>query len=196
MVAALRRPARYMSSGAHLLRAHLLLVMRAAVVLCAASCALAALLALSCQGSVEHPVASTKDTGGTGFHLDTAAYDLPDSLQGQVARRLGGCLGSEAECHGGTGNPAHLFLGNGPEQDLAQLVSVRSTERPDLFRVAPFDPAHSWMLLKLQNATDAGVETAMPKGSDGDPELATLVSAWIVAGAPTDLKVDAGADAD
>jgi hypothetical protein len=52
------------------------------------------------------------------------------------------------------------------------------------------------MLLKLQNATDAGVETAMPKGSDGDPELATLVSAWIVAGAPTDLKVDAGADAD
>ena len=150
------------------------------------------LLSVSCQGTVERPAETKVDTGIGGFHVDTASYDFPDSLQGQVARRLVGCLGSEAECHGGTGNPAHLYLGNGPDRDLAQLVSIRSTERPDLYRVAPLDPTHSWMLLKLQNATDAGVEVAMPKGSDGDPQFADLVTQWILAGAPTDLSNDAG----
>ena len=174
------------------MRARLPHLVRAIVVLASAPFVVFALLSISCQGSVERPVEATPDSGAGGFHVDTATYDFPDSLQGQVARRLVGCLGSEAECHGGTGNPAHLYFGNGPDRDLAQLVSVRSTERPDLYRVAPNDPTHSWMLLKLENATEAGVETAMPKGSDGDPELAALVSQWILAGAPTDLSSDAG----
>ncbi len=158
------------------------------LLVCVAPCASAVLLVASCStgGSDALPVRDSA-TDDIGFHFDAARYDYPDTPAGRVASRLGGCLGSEAECHGGTGNPAHLYFGADPEADLRQLVSVRSTERPDLYRIAPNDPAHSWMIFKLENDKDAGVEVAMPKGTDGDPELAALVRDWVSVGAPTSL---------
>lgn len=115
--------------------------------------------------------------------LPDDAGTLPDTPAARVAVRLSGCAGTETACHGsGAGG---MTLGNGPAADFAQIVNVRSTERPDLFRVEPGAPDRSWLYLKVANATDAGVETAMPRGSDGDPAFAAELRTWIAAGAPT-----------
>ena len=175
-------------------------LVRAAVVLVAASTALAF---VSCGNEVA-PLPARVDSAPApetgGFHFDTSTSNYPDSLQGLVAAHLVGCQGSEPNCHGGGQNPAHLAFGDGPESDLLKLVNVASSERPDLKRVMPRDPAHSWLLLKLRNDRDAGVEAAMPLGSDGDPVFAALVEEWIVVGAPTSMDAapaedDADADA-
>ena len=126
--------------------------------------------------------------GDTGVPLeDTSIFEYPDSLAGRVATRLGGCAGAtEPICHSNAAGG--LTLGRGAQDDFAQIVDVPSTERTDLKRVSPGNPASSWLLLKLRNARDAGVETAMPLGSPGDPAFADLVEAWIDAGAPTDVR--------
>jgi hypothetical protein len=88
------------------------------------------------------------------------------------------CTGAEA-CHAlGSGG---LTIARGNE--LVNLVNVRSTERPDLFRVAPGDPAQSYLYLKL--AQDGGFSGApMPASGAFDPRRPALAWAWIEAGAP------------
>jgi hypothetical protein len=108
---------------------------------------------------------------------------IPDSPAGRVVARFERCAGQESGCHGG--GAAGLRFGDGPAQDFANVVGVRSTERPDLFRVEPGAPDRSWLYLKVSDARDAGVETAMPLGTGGDPAFAAEVRAWILSGAPT-----------
>ncbi len=144
-----------------------------------------------CGCSGEKGSDAIADTSPDGFDASFDVVAYPDSLEGQVARHLASCRGVESGCHGSEPPPAGLRFGLGPESDLSALVNVRSTERPDWMRVRPFDPAHSWMLAKLRNQTDAGVEAAMPLGSSGDLEFAVTVEAWIEAGAPNGFA-DAG----
>jgi hypothetical protein len=103
-------------------------------------------------------------------------------MEGHVAARLAGCSGVEPGCHSAPGS-AGLVLGRLPAQDFAELIGVRSTERPDLARVEPGNPAKSWLYLKVLGARDAGVDAPMPLGSDGDPAFAAQLQAWIAAGA-------------
>lgn len=114
-----------------------------------------------------------------------AAVDAPTpNLATRVAIRLSRCAGVESGCHGsGAGG---LTLGT--PNDFAHVIGVRSTERPDLLRIDPTSADRSWLVLKVENASDAGVETAMPLGSDGDPGFAADLRAWIDAGAPTDTN--------
>jgi len=90
---------------------------------------------------------------------------------------LGGCDGAEA-CHSaGSGG---LVITGGKE--LVNLVGVPSTERPELLRVAPGDPAASYLWLKLHG--DGGIDgSPMPSGNP-DPRRAALAWDWIEAGAP------------
>ncbi|MGZ3417683.1 MAG: hypothetical protein ACXWUG_01550 [Polyangiales bacterium] len=142
--------------------------------------AVIAVCAVGCGGST---APQTDDDAGFSLPPDDAS--LPDTPAGQVAARLLRCAGQESGCHaGGAGG---MTLGDGPVHDFAQIVNVRSTERPDLFRVEPGAPDRSWLYLKVSNATDAGVETAMPFGTNGDPAFAAQVRAWILAGAKTEL---------
>lgn len=135
--------------------------------------ALLALLLPACQDAAE----SAPIDAGTD-----ATADVSESLATRVAVRLSRCAGVESGCHGsGAGG---LTLGTA--DDFAAVIGVRSTERPDLYRIDPTSADRSWLVLKLENATDAGVETAMPLGSTGDPAFAAQLRAWIDAGAKAD----------
>lgn len=134
---------------------------------------LAALLLPACHEAAE---SSPSDAGP-----DVPA-DAPVSLATRVAVRLSRCAGVESGCHGSGAGGMTLGTAN----DFAAVIGVRSTERPDLLRIDPSSADRSWLVLKLENATDAGVETAMPLGSAGDPAFAAELREWIDAGAPTD----------
>ena len=165
---------------------------------CVGSCVIAlVVLSSSCGNDTQVP-AQTPDSGSGGFHLDANLGCDDASLPCRVAAHLasGSCQGSEPSCHGGTDNPANLYFHGDPESNLRQLVNVPANERPDWMRVNPYHPEISWMLAKLRNDKDAGVEVAMPKGSDGDPVFAALVEEWILSGASTSLDASPEAEAE
>lgn len=123
-------------------------------------------------------------------------FVLPDAdaaaatREERIVARLSSCRGIETGCHDAA-NPAGLVLGRSPNEDLRSLISVRSTLRPDLFRVEPGAPERSWLYLEVKGDRDAGVEVAMPLGSSGDPAFAAELHGWIEAGAPNPFS-DAG----
>ena len=144
---------------------------------------------VACSNSAT-PVADAGDRSDAGDASEPcllcadAGADPPwvDPRLGLAARMkvmLHDCTGTEP-CHG-LGS-AGLTIATGAE--FAQLVNVRSTERPELFRVQPGDPAQSYLFLKL--AGDGGIQgSRMPGGGTSfDPRRPALAWEWIEAGAP------------
>jgi len=89
-------------------------------------------------------------------------------------------ISGEQSCHNQGEASLHLILGDGGDVD-----GVPSTERPDLFRVQPFDPTLSYLYLKLVG--DGGIDGGrMPLDQTVfDPRYPELIGAWIEAGAPS-----------
>lgn len=106
-----------------------------------------------------------------------AASDAPLALQ--VRGVLDQVCGNTDGCHGaGAGN---LGILNGSE--FANLIDVTSSENPPMKRVAPGDPAQSYVYLKL--ACNGGIiDACMPLGAP-NAATAALFHEWIEAGAPT-----------
>lgn len=154
------------------------------------ACALAACASAPAKSAAPAETGTPDDETGFTIPDSTPGIDYPDSMEGRVAARLAGCSGVEPGCHAAPGS-AGLVLGRTPAQDFAQLLGVRSTERPDLARVEPGAPSRSWLYLKVLGARDAGVDSPMPLGSEGDPAFAAQLQAWIAAGAK-DPFADAG----
>lgn len=87
-------------------------------------------------------------------------------------------------CHAGAGPAAGLDLGVGAAR--ANLVRVPSSERSDLYRVLPRDPAASYLVKKLRGDPDiAGSRMPLDRPPLGASHL-QLVSDWIERGAPED----------
>jgi mono/diheme cytochrome c family protein len=96
-----------------------------------------------------------------------------------------------AVCHMKEGPDAGMILE--PRFAYVMIVGVPSTESP-LKRVAPGDPDHSYLLLKMQNRQRevGGSGNKMPIFPGGvgfgnlsaTPAEIALVRAWILAGAP------------
>ncbi len=130
-------------------------------------------------GNGAAPVAEL-DAGTDGFALGPPVDELPaDAGLGTRARYgLRSCAGGpESFCHAAAAG--NLVLPG----DGKNLVDFPSTERPELFRVAPGDPARSYLYLKVLG--DGGIEGGrMPLGGPADPKLAALFADWIEAGAP------------
>jgi hypothetical protein len=124
--------------------------------------------------------AAELDAGADGFALGPPGDELPaDASLGTRARfRLRSCAGGpESFCHAAAAG--NLVLPG----DGTNLVDIPSTERPELYRVAPGDPARSYLYLKVLG--DGGIEGgSMPLGGPADPKLAALLADWIEAGAP------------
>jgi hypothetical protein len=100
------------------------------------------------------------------------------ALGPRMALMLHDCTGSEP-CHA-TGSGGLRIV---PGGEFSQLIDVRSTERPELLRVAPGDPGQSYLWLKL--AGDGGITgSRMPNGGSFDPRRPALAWSWIEAGAP------------
>jgi methionine-rich copper-binding protein CopC len=86
------------------------------------------------------------------------------------------------KCHIGAGAPEGLQLD--AANSYAALVSVPSAEQPAVMRVAPGNPANSYIIRKLQGT--AGISGGqMPLGGPYLPQSTIdVISQWITAGAP------------
>jgi hypothetical protein len=117
--------------------------------------------------------------GGAFICLTCIDAQSDASLLQKVEGVLGSICGNPDGCHGG-GQPPFSITGG---DDFHLLINVPSTERPDMVRVKPGDPADSYLYLKV--ACEGGIDgSCMPPGAP-QPSLVTLFHDWIEAGAPT-----------
>lgn len=106
------------------------------------------------------------------------------SIDAPLAVRVRGVMdqicGSVDGCHGAGAGNMGILIGS----EFVNVVGVTSSENPPMKRVAPGDPDHSYVMLKL--ACDGGIiDACMPLGDSPQPALVSLFRAWIEAGAPT-----------
>lgn len=110
-----------------------------------------------------------------------AAYNADVNLFGQVQTVFSNCTFSGG-CHGSDNPQAGLRLSSGAA--FANLVAVRSTELPSVFRVNPGKPDESYLLQKIERSNPP-IGGQMPLG--GPPLLRNqieIIRQWIAAGAP------------
>jgi hypothetical protein len=109
-----------------------------------------------------------------------AAATLTQIQQTVFSPRCAGCHDGSQPPGGALPGSMDLRAGN----SFASLVAARSLEQPALLRVAPGDPASSYVIQKLEGA--AGISGArMPFGGPFLDQAATdEVKSWIAAGAP------------
>jgi hypothetical protein len=135
-------------------------------------------LALAVSGCAASGSRATPDAGAFPCFacIDGGDASGPAAIK-VVLRSTCAYGGVELSCHGvGSGG---LTLGTA--DDLAQIIGVASTERPEMVRVAPGQPAASYLYLKL--AGDGGIEGGPMPGGVTDPRLVALFGEWIDAGA-------------
>lgn len=148
-------------------------------------CFLAAIAGVACrEASAPEPEADAAAPPPPTFAGGGAAALDPFDPDAAIAMRMNALIGAscvggpETACHGSGAAGLTLRLGSGGD-----VVNVPSTERPELLRVRPFDPADSYLFLKVRG--DGGIDGGrMPLGVPEDPRIAELVRAWIEAGAP------------
>jgi hypothetical protein len=151
--------------------------------------ALAAVAALASCSSAP-PDAGGGADGGAGTDAADAGNSLPcfacadASFDGPLYVRVKGQLdqvcGSPDGCHGASAGGMSVVIG----REFIDMIDVASSEDPSLKRVAPGDPDHSYVYLKL--ACQGGiVDACMPLGNSPQPAVVALFRAWIEAGAPT-----------
>jgi hypothetical protein len=114
------------------------------------------------------------------FCTGDAAYDGPLVLQ--VKDRIDRICANADGCHGG-GSAGMMVLG--PGREFQTMIDVVSFEMAPMLRVAPGDPANSYVYKKL--ACEGGiVGSCMPLGFGLEPDMVRLFHDWIEAGAPTE----------
>ncbi|MFZ5804565.1 MAG: hypothetical protein ACOY7U_06905 [Acidobacteriota bacterium] len=86
-------------------------------------------------------------------------------------------------CHAGQAPQAGLNLE--PAGAYANVVNRPSTQRPELLRVAPFDPESSYLVKKIRGDPDI-VGSPMPAEGNISAEARQLVVDWVRRGAPRD----------
>lgn len=94
---------------------------------------------------------------------------------------------ASAACHGGS-SPA-VFPRLDAEGAYDAIVGVGSQQASGVMLVKPFDPAASYLLLKLRGEAGSvgGLATVMPLGDVAlDPSDLAAIEAWIANGAPHD----------
>ncbi len=76
-----------------------------------------------------------------------------------------------------------------PQDVYSDLVNAAPTNAPPLYlRIAPGDPAHSWLLVKITEDEPGGTGygARMPLGlPDVCPETVQAFTSWIIDGAPS-----------
>jgi hypothetical protein len=114
------------------------------------------------------------------FSCTDAPYvDIDAPIGTKAALQLDTCASNEG-CHGAQPGINLTYIAG---HEFDDLRNVRAIERIDLFRVAPGDPAQSYLYLKVLG--DGGIDGGrMPLGAHYDPRIPALFFDWIEAGAP------------
>jgi hypothetical protein len=88
-------------------------------------------------------------------------------------------------CHMGPASAAQEGMVLDPGSAYDNIVMVRSNQNPGLFRIAPGDPANSYLVRKITPFTDIIGDHMPQTGSITDAQR-QLVTQWVVRGAPRD----------
>lgn len=100
----------------------------------------------------------------------------------------GSCGASTAfSCHGTNSPTGHVnYFGSIPDVYNGLVNVVPSSAPPGYFRIAPNDPAHSWLLVKITSDNPGGGYGARMPFGGANVCQATVdnITAWINAGAP------------
>jgi hypothetical protein len=115
--------------------------------------------------------------------------DAPDPSAGGTWASVRALMGSRcatAPCHSGTQKAGALDLSPDGATFLANVINVPSAQRPGVLRVAPGQPAASYLLCKMDPACEARAPMTELMPVTGEPltkgEIDS-VSKWISAGA-------------
>jgi hypothetical protein len=139
---------------------------------------LCAALATSCDESLESVAGPTPNLTPTFTSIQRDIFQASDS-SGRPS-----CV----SCH----NRSNVFvfrqvdLDMSPDSSYASLVGVPSRQRADVLRVAPGDPANSYLMHKLEGGAGLGGQR-MPSGGPylADGQIA-IIERWIERGANRD----------
>jgi hypothetical protein len=108
----------------------------------------------------------------------------PGGYAATVRPLLNASCASSAGCHGGRTPQQNLDLSSANSYDA--IVNQPSLQEPSLLLVKPGDPAHSYLLRKVEGAPGI-VGVPMPfTGKRLSPDQIKSLSDWIAAGAPND----------
>jgi len=88
-------------------------------------------------------------------------------------------------CHGGAASVAQEGMPLGEGLSYGAIVGVRSAQVPSLLRVAPFDPANSYLVRKITPGSFIS-GSPMPLGASLTDAERRLVRDWVARGAPRD----------
>lgn len=117
-----------------------------------------------------NPVGS--GTGGLPVAFEPTFTNIQQNVFGAIC----------TECHAGAGAPEGMRLD--AENAFANIVNVKSVERPDLFRINPGDPDNSYIIRKLEGGP-AIVGGQMPLNRlPLSQETINAIRIWIARGAP------------
>jgi hypothetical protein len=129
------------------------------------------------------PSGEAADGGDQGCGAAFCAVDAPESdapIELQVKDTIDFvCAG--VDCHGVGAGGMSVSVGN----EFSDMVNVPSKENSPMLRVKPFDPANSYVYIKLAcQPFTIPVGACMP-GGNASPRYANMFKEWIEAGAPT-----------
>jgi len=137
------------------------------------SCLLIAILLLTACGELKSP---TDPLGGDGPIDPTATFTR---VQNEVFTPNCTTIG----CHDAVGQQADQVLTAG--NAYGNIVGVSSTEMPQLKRIAPGDPAASYLYRKITGAGITGERMPLQRPPLDEAKI-RLVRDWIRRGAPND----------
>lgn len=110
-----------------------------------------------------------------------------------IQERIFGAHGcAVATCHGDNGEGGLSLTAGESYANLVGVAATNAIAAAGTLRVAPGDPANSFLARKLRGTLTPGEGDAMPLvGAPLDAEEIALVEAWIAAGAPATGRVPA-----
>ncbi len=155
-------------------------VRRISITRVAAPALLVAVFVVACSSSSATAVTPKKDAGFT----DGRTHDYPSFVDDVMPAFETSC--TQTSCHGSKESNLNIFIP--PDPALAYPELLKTSPTTGMKFVAPGDPDHSYVVLKIEGKQTMGTE--MPPNDTGLPPIApsalAAIRAWIAAGAQND----------
>ncbi|MCC6557428.1 MAG: hypothetical protein IT372_31140 [Polyangiaceae bacterium] len=133
--------------------------------------------------------------GASGNCFDYGSFDGSSpavTFSGDVGPILDQSCALSMSCHGGAGSAGRPYIGSDAAQLRAQNIAVPSSRESRMNLINPSDPAHSFLMHKIDGTFecdallcggDASCGTPMPPDAPLDAAGADTIRRWIAQGA-------------